>query len=69
MHPNAPTERRSNMELLRIVAMFCIVCFHCSFKSAFVFDELTPNLFFVKALWYLGELGVNLFMLVTGFFW
>ena len=56
------------MELPRIVAMFCIVCFHCSFKSAFIFDELTPNLFFVKALWYLGELGVNLFMLVTGFF-
>lgn len=56
------------MELLRIVAMFCIVCFHCSFKSAFVFDELTPNLFFVKTLWYLGELGVNLFMLVTGYF-
>nr|WP_206214093.1 acyltransferase [Adlercreutzia sp. ZJ154] len=56
------------MELLRIVAMFFIVVFHCAYKSSIPCDSLTINTFCVKAMWYLGELGVNLFMLVTGYF-
>ena len=61
-------QRQSNMELLRIVAMFCIVCFHCAYKSGIPITDFTANTFAVKSMWYLGELGVNLFMLVTGYF-
>lgn len=56
------------MELLRIVAMFFIVVFHCSFKSGFTFDQLNVNTAAIKGFWLLGELGVNLFTLVSGYF-
>lgn len=61
-------ERQTNMEALRILSMFFIVSFHLSYKSGFDFSDPTPNLLWVKSLWLLGELGVNLFMLVTGYF-
>lgn len=48
--------------------MFCIVCFHCAYKSNISFDVFTLNTFLIKLMWYLGELGVNLFMLVSGYF-
>lgn len=67
MH-SGPGKRQSNMELLRIVAMFCIVVFHCSFKSGFTFDQLNFNTATIKGFWLLGELGVNLFTLVSGYF-
>lgn len=60
--------RQSNMELLRIVAMFLIVLFHCSFKSGFDFSSFTVTNVAIKTLWMGGELGVNLFMLVSGYF-
>lgn len=60
--------RQSNMELLRIVAMFLIVLFHCSYKSGFEFDYLTINNIIIKSFWMFGELGVNLFTLVSGYF-
>ena len=66
-HPLAP-QRQTNFELLRILAMFLIVSFHLSFKSGFSFDEPSADTLLVKTLWLLGELGVNLFMLVTGYF-
>lgn len=56
------------MELLRIMAMFFIVVFHCSYKSGFTFDQLDANTFGVKCFWMLGELGVNLFTLISGYF-
>lgn len=48
--------------------MFFIVCFHCAYKSDISFDVFTLNTFLIKLMWYLGELGVNLFMLVSGYF-
>lgn len=62
------SSRRSSIELLRILSMFFIVSFHLSYKSGFDFSEPTANALFIKSLWLLGELGTNLFMLITGYF-
>lgn len=61
-------QRASNMELLRIVAMAMIILFHSAFKGGFEYEALSPNTFGLKMLWMLGETGVNLFMLVSGYF-
>lgn len=61
-------ERKSNIELLRIVAMILIISFHYVYKSNFEFDGLTINSFIVKVFYMFGELGVNLFILITGYF-
>ena len=62
-------QRQSNMELLRIASITMIVLFHCAYKSGFSFETgLDANMLVVKSLWMLGELGVNLFMLLSGFF-
>lgn len=62
-------QRKSNMELLRIVSMAMIVVFHCAYKSDFSFEPgFSVNKLIVKSFWMLGELGVNLFMLISGYF-
>lgn len=61
-------QRKSNIELLRIVSMLLIIIFHYVYKGGFAFDELTVNKFIVKTCWFFGELGVNLFVLITGYF-
>lgn len=61
-------QRNSNMELLRIFAIFSIVLFHCAYKSGFSFSEPTFSAISIKMLWFCGELGVNLFILITGFY-
>ncbi len=61
-------ERKSNIELLRIIAIILIISFHYVFKSNFKFEELTINSFIVKSFYMFGELGVNLFILITGYF-
>lgn len=59
------TKRKSNFELLRIIAMLCIIVFHYAYKGGYdgELNPLTHNL-----MCSLGEFGVNLFMLITGFF-
>ena len=61
-------ERKSNIELLRIIAMLLIISFHYVYKSEYVFDKLDYNAFIVKTFYFFGELGVNLFILITGYF-
>ncbi len=61
-------ERKSNIELLRIVAMLLIISFHYVYKSGFIFEELSINSFIVKSFYMFGELGVNIFILITGYF-
>lgn len=57
------------MELLRIVSISMIVIFHCAYKSGFSFEPgFSVNKLVVKSFWMLGELGVNLFMLTSGYF-
>lgn len=62
------SRRDSRMELLRLFAIFSIVVFHCAYKSGFTFSEPTLNAISIKMLWFGGELGVNLFILITGFY-
>ncbi len=62
-------KRESNMELLRIVSILMIVIFHCAYKSGFSFEPgFSVNKWIVKIFWMLGELGVNLFMLISGYY-
>jgi len=61
--------RKSNFELLRILSIILIIIFHCSYHSGFAFmGKLSPNMFTIKVFWMFGELGVNLFMLIGGYF-
>ncbi len=60
--------RKSNIELLRIISMLLIISFHYVFKSGYVFEQLNYNSFIVKTFYFFGELGVNLFFLITGYF-
>lgn len=64
-----PVRRESNMELLRIVSMFMIIVFHCTIKSGFQIQAgFSVNKLILKCFWMLGELGVNLFMLISGYY-
>ncbi len=61
--------RKSNMELLRVFSILMIIIFHCAYKSGFNFSlGFSVNQFLIKSFWMLGELGVNLFMLISGYF-
>ena len=57
------------MELLRIVSILLILIFHCAYKSEFNFTSgFSGNKLIVKTFWMFGELGVNLFVLISGYF-
>ena len=60
--------RESNIELLRIISMVMIILFHYVYKSNFQYSNLTINVLFTKSCWFFGELGVNLFVLITGYY-
>lgn len=60
-------QRNSNIELLRIISILLIICFHYVYKSGYISTNITTHTFFVKSIWFLGELGVNLFILITGY--
>lgn len=60
--------RESNFELLKIISMLMIISFHYVYKSGYEFEVLNFNSFIVKIFWLFGELGVNLFILITGYF-
>lgn len=61
-------ERASNIELLRIIAMLLIIAFHYAVKSGFWFETVTVNKMLMNVTEMFGELGVNLFILITGYF-
>ena len=61
-------ERKSNFELLRIVAILFIISFHYVYHSGYVFNSLNINSLIIESFYFLGELGVNLFILITGYF-
>ncbi len=64
--------RQSNFELLRILSMAFIISFHYVLKGGFNFEggggTLTVNKFIWDILYHFGELGVNCFILITGYF-
>lgn len=60
--------RKSNFEMLRILSMLMIISFHYVFKSGYSFEVMNFNSFFIKIFYFFGELGVNLFILISGYF-
>ena len=61
-------ERKSNFELLRIIAMILIISFHIVFHSEYEITTLNFNNYIIKVFWLFGEIGVNLFLLISGYF-
>lgn len=61
--------RKSNFELLRIIAMFLIL-FHHFYYNNFNFDysNITISQFIVQFLSSFGKVGVCIFILITGYF-
>lgn len=60
--------RESNIEILRIIAMILIVLFHYIANCNFQYTNLTLNNLIIKSCLFFGELGVNLFILITGYY-
>ncbi len=62
------TNRRSNLELLRIVSMILIVAHHYSVHGGFILPNMNFNKVFIQILSLGGKLGVDCFVLITGYF-
>lgn len=59
--------RDSNFELLRILAILFIISFHCAWEGGFEYPAFCFNKFLVESFHMLGEIGVNLFILISGY--
>lgn len=59
--------RDSNFELLRVLSILLIISFHCAFEGGFEYPEFCFNKFVVETFHMFGELGVNLFILISGY--
>ena len=69
---NRHTERQSNLELYRIVFMYLIVLHHYVVNSGLI-DSMRLHGDYMKNLFYAivggwGKLGINCFVLITGYF-
>lgn len=64
---HSPLKRDSNFELLRILAILFIISFHCAWEGGFEYPDFCLNKFLVESFHMLGELGVNLFILISGY--
>lgn len=67
---NRFANRQSNIELLRIICMVMILAHHFCVHSSFLYDV---NVLSINRLWYEflytgGKIGVNIFILITGYF-
>ena len=60
--------RDSNIELLRIVSMMLIILFHFSVHGPWPADGVLATDVAVGVLAFGGKLGVNCFVLITGYF-
>ena len=63
-------QRNSAFELLRILSMVLIIAHHFSVHGGFFFHSrsLTANMLFLQLLSIGGKIGVNLFVLISGYF-
>lgn len=61
-------KRKSNFELLRIISIFMIILFHCSWHGGIMESENLLGRITLDLFNQLGELGVNCFVLISGFF-
>ena len=63
------TDRQSNFELLRIFAMLFIIMHHYSVHGGFVLEnEITFNKIFLQMMAFGGKLGVDIFVIISGYF-
>ena len=61
--------RNSNIEFLRIIAMFLIVIFHCIFFSNFnLTSELSIKKYSIQFLAYGGQWAVDTFIIISGYY-
>lgn len=60
--------RKSNFELCRIFAMFMIICHHFAIRNGFAVCEINIFSIWIRVLESAGKIGVNLFILLTGYF-
>ena len=61
--------RKSNFELLRIISMLFIVTSHYSIHGGWELNNsFNERTLFVDALSFGGKLGVNIFVMITGYF-
>ena len=62
--------RQSNIELLRIIAMVIIVAHHFAVHGGFDFpiETVAPNRLWIQFLALGGKIGVNIFVLISGYF-
>lgn len=71
---NKKIERNSAFELLRIIAIIFIIAHHFAYHGAFDFSQLdntaliTINRIWINYLNQAGKLGVNIFVLISGYF-
>lgn len=62
--------RQSNIELLRVLAVLLIIGHHFAVHGGFCFEtsRITGNLLFLQGLVMGGKMGVDLFVLISGYF-
>lgn len=67
---NKKSERNSSFELLRIISMLLIIFHHFSVHGKFIFlgTDSSLNRFWLDFMLLGGKLGVNLFVLISGYF-
>ena len=62
-------KRESNIELLRILSMFMIIGHHFSVHGKFIVEETSfINNIWIQLLFSGGKIGVNIFIIISGFF-
>lgn len=61
-------EHNYGIDLLRIVAMLMIVAHHFSLHSGIEFEAICSNSVFMSVMALGGKTGVNIFILITGFY-
>lgn len=68
LNRNIEIKKNSGIELLRIVAMILIIAHHYAVHGGFSFSSASFNSVFVAVLALGGKIGVNLFVLITGYY-
>lgn len=67
---NQQNHRKSNIEMLRIVAMIMIIAHHIAVHSSFnfAFDSISFNRLWIQFIQMGGKIGVNIYVLISGYF-
>lgn len=61
--------RNSSLEILRIIAMFCIICSHYMVHGGVAKANIEPGFnMYLIGITFLGNLGSDIFFLISGYF-